>query len=166
MNYFNGNKRCLKEILDSVTAKDEATTLLILEYVKHYKGAVLGPVHKDGYGNTFFALPIIYNPLLIDDEELTWNSFREAKLKQEKQKNSGQKVFHLKKGLKIAFKHEMCLPDYYESGPHPKWMDLYGQWYKQMGEYRIKFISPEEKQQKYEAIQGIIQGSKNILKKS
>ena len=37
MNYFNGNKRCLKEILDSVTAKDEATTLLILEYVKHYK---------------------------------------------------------------------------------------------------------------------------------
>ena len=59
MNYFNGNKCCLKEILDSVTAEDEATTLLILEYVKHYKGAVLGPVHKDGYGNTFFALPII-----------------------------------------------------------------------------------------------------------
>ena len=107
MDYLNGNKRRLKEILDSVTAEDEATTLLILEYVKHYKGAVLGPVPKDGYGNVFSAFPVVYKPLLIDDEELTWSNFREARRKQEKQKNSSQKVFHLKKGLKIAFKHEM-----------------------------------------------------------
>lgn len=165
MDYLNGNKRCLKEILDSVTAEDEATTLLILEYVKHYKGAILGPVHKDGYGNTFSALPIVHKPLL-DDEDLTWSSFKEAKKKQEKQKNSGQKVFHLKKGLKIAFKHEMCLPDYYEKDIHPEWMNLYGQWYKQMGEYRMKFMSPEEKQQKYNAIESIIKGCKNIIKKS
>ena len=164
MDYLNGNKCCLKEILDSVTAEDEATTFLILEYVKHYKGAVLGPVHKDGYGNTFFALPTVHKSLLTDDKNLTWSSFREAKRKQEKQKNSGQKVFHLKKGLKIAFKHEMCLPDYYEDGRHPEWMNLYGQWYKQMGDYKMRFMSPEEKQQKYEAIQGIIQGCKNTLK--
>ena len=166
MDYLNGNKHCLKEILDSVTAEDEATTLLILEYVKHYKGAVLGPVHKDGYGNVFSAFPVVYKPLLIDDEELTWSNFREARRKQEKQKNSSQKVFHLKKGLKIAFKHEMCLPDYYEDGPRPKWMVLYGQWYEQLGNYRMKLMTPEEKQQKYEAIQGIIQGSKNILNKA
>lgn len=164
MDYLNGNKQRLKEILDSVTAEDEAATLLILEYVKHYKGAVLGPVHKDGYGNTFFALPVVHRPLLIDDEELTWSSFQEAKRKQEKQKNSGQKVFHLKKGLRIAFNHRMCLPDYYEDGPHPKWVDLYGRWYEQIGDYKMKFMAPEEKQQKYEAIQGIIQGGKNILK--
>lgn len=165
MDYLNGNKQCLKEILDSVTAEDEAKTLLILEYVKHYKGAVLGPVHKDGYGNVFSAFPVVHRPL-IDDEGLTWNSFREARRKQEKQKNSGQKVFHLKKGLKIAFKHELCLPDYYEDGPHPKWMALYGQWYEQLGDYRMKLMTPEEKWQRYEAIQGIIQGGKSILNKA
>ena len=60
----------------------------------------------------------------------------------------------------------MCLPDYYEDGPRPKWMILYGQWYEQLGNYRMKLMTPEEKQQKYEAIQGIIQGSKNILNKA
>lgn len=166
MNYLNRNKRCLKEILDSVTTEDETMTLLILEYVKHYKGAVLGPVHKDGYGNVFSAFPVIHKPLLINDEEFTWNSFKEAKRKQEKQENSGQKVFHLKKGLKIAFSHEMCLPDYYENGPHPKWMTLYGQWYEQLGNYRMKLMTSEEKQQRYGAIQGIIRGGKNILNKA
>ncbi len=35
------------------------------------------------------------------------------------------------KGIKIAFKHEMMLPDcYYDDDPKPKWLTLYGEWFK------------------------------------
>ena len=50
MDYIVG-KNYLKEILAAVSREDEKNYLLDLEYMKHYKGVVLGPIHKDGYGN-------------------------------------------------------------------------------------------------------------------
>lgn len=164
MDFRNGPKRCLQEILDAVTPEDEASTLLILEYVKHYKGVILGPVSKDGYGNVFDSFPIVYRSP-IGDETYCWNSFKEAKRMREKEKNSAQKIFHLKKGLKIAFKHEMVLSDYYDEGPHPKWVELYGQWFKQLGEYRMLFKTPEEKAAMYKFSQDLVKAGKEFLKK-
>ena len=124
MNYFYGKKRCLKEILDAVTPEDEKTTFLGLEYVKNYTGIIIGPVHKDGYGNECDLFSVVsFN----DDPEWSWGSFKEAKKVLEK--NGYWKVFPLKKGIKIAFKHDMMLPDYYYEGPKAKWLVLYGDWF-------------------------------------
>ena len=49
MDYIVG-KNYLKEILAAVSREDEKNYLLDLEYMKHYKGVVLGPINKDGNG--------------------------------------------------------------------------------------------------------------------
>ena len=128
MNCLNAKKRCLKEILAAVTPEDEKRFFLGLEYVKNYNGIVISPVHKDGYGNECDLMPMISFNV---DPEWTWGSFKEAKKILEK---SPWKVFRLKKGIKIAFKHEMMLPDcYYDDDPKPKWLTLYGEWFIKTG---------------------------------
>ncbi len=42
MNYFDGNEKCLTEILAAITPEDDKNYLLALEYVKHYKGPFIG----------------------------------------------------------------------------------------------------------------------------
>lgn len=135
MNFHDGKKRCLQEILDAVTPEDEKNSFLGLEYVKNYKGTILGPVYKDGYGN---ECDLMFVVSVDEDPEWAWNSFKEAKIVLEHKRP--WKVFHLKKGIKIAFKHEMVLPDAFSSsGDIPEWVRLYGEWYKQMGDYRVLF---------------------------
>lgn len=148
MNYIDG-KKCLKEILAAVSREDEKNYLLDLEYVKHYKGVVLGPIHKDGYGNwvTVFETKSVTPHLSEDDtsDDYTWNSFKEAKQKLEKCENSSSRVFHIKKGLKIAFKHVMYLDDGILDAT-PRWYSLYVEWFKSRGEYMQAHKSEWEKQ--------------------
>ena len=149
MNYIDG-KKCLKEILAAVSKEDEKNYLLDLEYVKHYKGVVLGPIHKDGYGNwaTTFRTKNI-TPHHFDDDtsdDYTWNSFKEAKKKLQKCENSCSRVFHIKKGLKIAFKHVMYLDGAMLDEIKPRWYSLYHEWFKSKGEYMQAHKSEWEKQ--------------------
>lgn len=149
MNYIDG-KKCLKGILAAVSKEDEKNYLLDLEYVKHYKGVVLGPIHKDGYGNwvTVFKIKSV-TPHLSEDEtsdDYTWNSFKEAKKKLEKCENSSSRVFHIKKGLKIAFKHVMYLDGAMQDEINPRWYSLYVEWFKSRGEYMQAHKSEWEKQ--------------------
>lgn len=162
MNYLNGNKKCLAEILAAVTPEDEKTSFLGLEYVKHYKGTIIGQVCEDGYGNECD----LFSTVSVDeDPEWAWSSFKEAKKTLEK--NGPWKVFHLKKGIKIAFEHEMVLPDAYCSSDTlvPEWVRLYGQWYSQMGDYRMRFATKEELEQKSEFIKALAKGAENAIKK-
>ena len=163
MNYLDGNKKCLAEILDAVTPEDEKNSFLILEYVKNYTGIVIGPIHEDGYGNTF---ELFYTKMHSDlDEIYNWDNFKEAKKQLKKIKDFPEKIFHLKKGIKIAFEHEMMLPacDYKE--PQPKWVQLYGEWYTQMGDYKMKFATKEDLEQKSDFIQGLIEGINKTFEK-
>lgn len=149
MNYIDG-KKCLKEILAAVSREDEKNYLLDLEYVKHYKGVVLGPIHKDGYGNwvTVFKIKSVTPHLSEDDtsDDYTWNSFKEAKKKLEKYENSSSRVFHIKKGLKIAFKHVMYLDGDMLDEIKPSWYCLYNEWFMSRGEYMQAHKSEWEKQ--------------------
>ena len=164
MNYLDGNKKCLAEILAAVTKEDEKNSFVTLEYItKGHTGIVIGPIHEDGYGNTFELFSIKERCEL--DEFFNWDSFKEAKKKMKKAKYPLGRVFHLKKGIKIAFEHEMVLPDCYDEGPKPKWVELYGEWYTQMGDYKMKFATKEDLKQKFDFIQGLIEGTENALKK-
>lgn len=150
MNYIVG-KNYLKEILATISREDEKNYLLDLEYVKHYKGVVLGPIHKDGYGNwvTVFKTKSV-TPNLSEDgtsDDYTWNSFKEAKKKREKCENSSSRVFHVKKGLKIAFKHVMYLDGDMLDEIKPHWYSLYGEWFKSRGEYTQAHKNEWEKQE-------------------
>ena len=149
MNYIDG-KKCLKEILAAVSKEDEKNYLLDLEYVKHYKGVVLGPIHKDGYGNwiTVFKTKSVTPHLSGDDtsDDYTWNSFKKAKQKLEKCENSSSRVFHIKKGLKIAFKHVMYLDGDMLDEIKPRWYCLYNEWFMSRGEYIHSHKSEWEKQ--------------------
>lgn len=130
MNMKELKRNCLKEILDVVTAKDEKTFLVSVEYVKNYKGTVLGKVHKYGYGNCA-EIFLIKNKFKQDvNNEWTWNSFNEAKKKIKKIGESSQRVFHLKKGLKIAFKYHMFLDYNFDEIITPKWFALYNEWFE------------------------------------
>mgnify|MGYP001009686470 CR=1 FL=1 len=163
MNYLDGNKKCLAEILDAVTPEDEKNSFLILEYVKNYTGIVIGPIHEDGYGNTF---ELFYTKMHSDlDEIYNWDNFKEAKKQLNKLESPHDKIFHLKKGIKIAFEHEMMLPDCEDEGPKPRWVELYGEWYTQMGDYRMAHATEEELKWKADFIQGLIGGTENALKK-
>ena len=103
MNYIDGRK-CLDEILAAVTPEDEERFLLSVEYLKNYKGVVIGPIHEDWYGNCVDVF-LTKNKFPGKDENYiyTWNSFDEAKKKIEGKENTSQRVFHVKEGLKIAF---------------------------------------------------------------
>ncbi len=128
MNYLD-RKKCLDEILNAVTPEDEKNYLLSVEYIKNYKGVVIGPVHKDGYGNCVDVF-LTKNKFELDTtDEWTWNSFKEAKKKIEKKENSSQRVFHVKKGLRIAFEHEMLVDSCFNSISNPKWYVLYNEWF-------------------------------------
>ena len=162
MNYLNGNKKCLQEILDAVTPEDEKNYFVALEYVKGYTGIFIGPRHEDGYGNTFELFPVKKRCEL--DEIYNWDNFKKAKKQLNKLESPHDKIFHLKKGIKIAFEHEMVLPDCYYEEPQPKWVQLYGEWYTQMGDYRMKFATEEDLKQKFDFIQGLIGGIENALK--
>ena len=150
MDYIVG-KNYLKEILAAVSREDEKNYLLDLEYMKHYKGVVLGPIHKDGYGNwvTVFETKSVTPHLSEDDtsDEYTWNDFKAAKKKLEKCENSSSRVFHIKKGLKIAFKHVMYLDDGILDETPPCWYSLYVEWFKSRGEYIQAHKSEWEKQE-------------------
>ena len=150
MDYIVG-KNYLKEILAAVSREDEKNYLLDLEYVKHYKGVVLGPIHKDGYGNwvTVFKTKSVTPHLSEDDtsDNYTWNSFKEAKKKLEKCENSSSRVFHIKKGLKIAFKHVMYLDGDMLDEIKPRWYSLYVEWFKSRCEYIQAHKSEWEKQE-------------------
>ena len=150
MDYIVG-KNYLKEILAAVSREDEKNYLLALEYVKHYKGVVLGPIHKDGYGNwvTVFETKSVTHHLSEDStsDDYTWNSFKEAKKKLEKCENSSSRVFHIKKGLKIAFKHVMYLDGDMLDEIKPHWYSLYGEWFKSRGEYTQAHKNEWEKQE-------------------
>ena len=74
-----------------------------------------------------------------------WNSFKEAKKKLEGKENPSSKCYHLKKGLKIAFEHEMVLSDCYpDSVPEPKWVTLYNEWIDKKNEYKRRFMTNAE----------------------
>ena len=164
MNYLDGNKKCLAEILAAITPEDEKNSFVALEYIpKNYTGIVIGPIHEDGYGNTF---ELLHTKEQWDlDEFFNWDSFKEAKKKMKKAKYPLGKVFHLKRGIKIAFEHEMVLPACHYDEPQPKWVQLYGEWYTQMGDYKMKFATKEDLKQKFDFIQGLIGGTENALKK-
>ena len=149
MNYTDG-KKCLKEILAAVTKEDEKNYLLEVEYVKHYKGVVLGPIYKDGYGNYVTVHKTKSVTIKLDeddtDESYTWNSFKEARIKLEKCENSGSRAFHVKKGLKVAFKHAMFLDDVFLDGIKPLWFNLYTEWLHSRYEYIQAHKSEWQKQ--------------------
>ena len=168
MDYIVG-KNYLKEILAAVSREDEKNYLLDLEYVKHYKGVVLGPVHKDGYGNwaTTFRTKSV-TPHHFDDDtsdDYTWNSFKEAKKKLEKCENSSSRVFHVKKGLKIAFKHAMYLDEFSLDEIKPRWYSLYHEWFKSKGEYMQSHKSEWKKQEDKMRPIGVTDASAFVLRK-
>ena len=158
MNYLNGNKACLAEILAAITPEDEKNYLLALEYVKRYKGPFIGAAWKDGYGNECELFPIPFQSA-IDDTH--WESFRGAKklLK----KDNYWKIFHVKKGIKIAFEHEMLLAGLANEFK-PKWAKLYDEWFEQLADYRMRFASEEELKRKADFIQGLVDGANAALK--
>lgn len=163
MNYLNGNARCLEEILAAITPEDNKKFFLGLEFyknVKKYPGAIIGTVTKDGYGN---ECDLFETPSESEDPGWAWKSYREAKKVLKKQP---WKFFHLKKGLKIAFEHEMVIPEGITPDDNtPECIRLYGEWYTQLGDYRMKFANKKDLEEKANFIQGLVQGVDNILDK-
>ena len=143
MNYFDG-KKCLDEILNAVTPEDEKLFFLNIEYLKNYDGVVIGQIHSDSFGNIF---DVFLTKNTSKNKLYNWNSFKEAKKKLERKENPSSKCYHLKKGLKIAFEHEMVLSDCYPySVPEPKWVTLYNEWTDKKNEYKRRFMTNEELQ--------------------
>lgn len=68
---------------------------IFLEYLKDYKGTVIGKIHDDWFGNIFDVF-LAKNISELDDS-YTWNSFKEAKKKLEGKENPSSKCFPLKK---------------------------------------------------------------------
>ena len=138
MNYLDG-KKCLDEILNAVTLEDEKLFFLNIEYLKNYDGVVIGQVHSDFFGNIF---DVFLTKNTSKNELYNWNSFKEAKKKLEGKENPSSKCYHLKKGLKIAFEHEMALSDCYpDNVPEPKWVTLYNEWTDKKNEYKRRFVT-------------------------
>ena len=56
-------------------------------------------------------------------------------------------MLSFKKGLKIAFEHEMVLSDCHpDSVPEPKWVTLYNEWTDKKNEYKRRFMTNEKLQ--------------------
>lgn len=163
MNYLDGEK-CLNEIINVVTPEDEKTFFLNLEYLKDYKGTVIGKIHDDWFGNIFDVF-LAKNTSKLDDS-YTWNSFKEAKKKLEGKENPSSKCFPLKKGLKIAFEHEMVLNNCYpDSIVEPKWVTLYNEWINQKGEYTQRFMTNKDLEQCSNFIKDIANGVQSTIEK-
>lgn len=142
MNYLDGNL-CLDEILESVTPEDEKMFFLNIEYLENFKGVVIGPTHKDWFGNIFDVF-LTTNKNAFS-ESYIWNDFDEAKIKLEEKENPSSKCFHLKEGLKIAFEHEMVLSNCYPDNiSEPKWVSLYNEWTDQKNAYKQNRLTPTE----------------------
>ena len=164
MNYLDGRK-CLDEILDSVTPEDEKTFFLNLEYLKDYNGVVIGNVHDDWFGNIFDVF--LTKNTCADDDLYTWENFDEAKRNLEEKENPSSKCFHLKEGLKIGFEHEMVLSDCYPDNiPEPRWVILYNEWTKQKNAYKRRFMSDEDKENYSKFICNVIDGFQSAMKKN
>lgn len=164
MNYLDGNEKCLAEIFAAITPEDDKNYLLALDYVKHYKGPFIGTAWKDGYENECELFPIPFQSTLIDIEpDYHWESFRGAKklLK----KDNYWKIFHVKKGIKIAFEHEMLLASF-ANDMKPKWARLYDEWFSQMADYRMRFATEEDLKRKAEFIQGLVDVANAAVKKN
>lgn len=163
MNYLDG-KKCLDEILNAVTPEDEKMFFLNIEYLKNYNGAVIGPIHKDGFGNIFDVF-LTKNIGSLDDL-YTWNSFEEAKKKLEGQENPSSKCFSLKEGLRIGFEHEMVLSDCYpDTVFEPKWVSLYNEWVVQKNEYKRRFMTEEDLKQRSDFFLSIANGIQSAIEK-
>ena len=143
MDYLDG-KKCLNEILNAITPEDEKLFFLNIEYFKNYKGRVIGQIHNDFFGHIF---DVFLTKNISENKLYNWNSFKEAKKKLEGKENPSSKCFPLRKGLKIAFKHEMvlneCCPN---SVSEPKWVTLYNEWTDKKNEYKRRFMTKEELQ--------------------
>ena len=140
MDYLDG-KKCLNEILNAITSEDEKLFFLNIEYLKNYKGTVIGKIHNDFFGNIF---DVFLTKNISENKLYNWNSFKEAKKKLEGKENPSSKCFPLRKGLKIAFKHEMVLNDCYPNGvSEPKWVTLYNEWTDKKNEYKRRFMKEE-----------------------
>ena len=140
MDYLDG-KKCLNEILNAITPEDEKLFFLNIEYLKNYKGTVIGKIHNDFFGNIF---DVFLTKNISENKLYNWNSFKEAKKKLEGIENPSSKCFPLRKGLKIAFKHEMVLNDCYpNSVSEPKWVTLYNEWTDKKNEYKRRFMKEE-----------------------
>ncbi len=163
MNYLERNK-CLDEILKAVTPEDEATTFLAVEYVKNYKGAIIGPIHEDGYGNWAELLPI-KSSLKGVDNEYDWETFEAARKKLEFKKNTSRKCFPLKEGIVVAFEHEMVADTLLENGYEPLWLKKYLEWVDLKNEYKMKFISQEDINNTNSFFQTVISGFENVIQK-
>ena len=143
MDYLDG-KKCLNEILNAITPEDEKLFFLNIEYFKNYKGTVIGQIHNDFFGHIF---DVFLTKNISENKLYNWNSFKEAKKKLEGKENPLSKCFPLRKGLKIAFKHEMVLNDCYpNSVSEPKWVTLYNEWTDKKNEYKRCFMTKEELQ--------------------
>lgn len=143
MDYLDG-KKCLNEILNAITPEDEKLFFLNIEYFKNYKGTVIGQIHNDFFGHIF---DVFLTKNISENKLYNWNSFKEAKKKLEGKENPSSKCFPLRKGLKIAFKHEMVLNDCYpNSVSEPKWVTLYNEWTDKKNEYKRRFMTKEELQ--------------------
>ena len=140
MDYLDG-KKCLNEILNAITPEDEKLFFLNIEYFKNYKGTVIGKIHNDFFGNIF---DVFLTKNISENKLYNWNSFKEAKKKLEGIENPSSKCFPLRKGLKIAFTHEMALNDCYpNSVSEPKWVTLYNEWTDKKNEYKRCFMKEE-----------------------
>ena len=165
MNYIDGQK-CLDEILAAVTPEDEERFLLSVEYLKNYKGVVIGPIHEDWYGNCVDVF-LTKNkfPGKYENYIYTWNSFDEAKRKIEGKENTSQRVFHVKEGLKIAFEHGMLVDECFSSQckEFPKWYVLYNEWFDSRGDYLEMFITDEDKEKRSREILAVADAFEKAL---
>ncbi len=70
----------------------------------------------------------------------------------------------MKKGIKIAFEHEMLLAGL-ANDMKPNWARLYDEWFSQLADYRMRFATKEEMKRKAEFIQGLVDVATASLKK-
>ena len=164
MNYLDG-KKCLYEILESVTPEDEKMFFLNIEYLKNYNGVVIGPIHDDWFGNIF---DVFLTTNTCECNELyNWNNFKEAKRKLEGIEKPSSKCFHLKEGLKIGFEHEMVLSDCYpDSIPEPKWVTLYNEWTDQKNAYKRRFMTDEDLKNYSNFLTNVVEGIQTAIEKT
>ena len=71
----------------------------------------------------------------------------------------------MKKGIKIAFEHEMLLAGLVND-MKPKWARLYDEGFSQMADYRMRFATEEDLKRKAEFIQGLVDVANAAVKKN
>lgn len=75
-------------------------------------------------------------------------------------------IKEIKKGLKIAFEHEMVLNNCYpDSIVEPKWVTLYNEWINQKGEYTQRFMTNKDLEQCSNFIKDIANGVQSTIEK-